>query len=73
MIKAQQSWVKHKDTPKYHKRDYVWLEGRHLCTNQPAAKLMPKRHSPFLIVQVMSPVNLSKKEKSAKVTMKSKK
>ncbi len=57
MIKAQQSWVKHRDTPKYHEGDYVWLEGRHLHTNQPTAKLAPKRHGPFLIIQVMSPIN----------------
>ncbi len=57
MIKAQKSWVKHKDTPKYQEGDLVWLEGRHLRTNQPTAKLAPKRHSPFSIVQVMSPVN----------------
>src|SRR6266571_5193580 len=57
MIKAQKSWVKHKDTPKYQEGDLVWLEGRHLRTNQPTAKLAPKRHSPFSIIQVMSPVN----------------
>ncbi len=57
MIKAQKSWVKHKDMPKYREEDHVWLEGRHLCTNQPTAKLAPKRHGPFPIVQVMSPVN----------------
>ncbi len=57
MIKVQQSWVKHRDMPKYQNRDLVWLEGRHLRTNQPTAKLAPKRHSPFPIVQVMSPVN----------------
>ncbi len=57
MIKAQQSWVKHKDTPKYHEGDLVWLEGCHLRTNQPTAKLVPKRHGPFQITQVMSPVN----------------
>jgi len=57
MIKAQQSWVKHKDTPKYQEGDLVWLEGRHLHTNQPTTKLAPKRHGPFPIVQVMSPVN----------------
>jgi hypothetical protein len=37
--------------------DQVWLEGRHLCTNQPMVKLAPKRHGPFKIIQVMSPVN----------------
>ncbi len=57
MIKAQQSWVKHRDTPKYKENDLVWLEGRHLQTNQPAIKLAPKRHGPFPIIQVMSPVN----------------
>ncbi len=30
MIKAQQSWIKHKDTPKYKENDLVWLEGCHL-------------------------------------------
>ncbi len=27
MIKAQKSWVKNKDTPKYKEGDLVWLEG----------------------------------------------
>ncbi len=57
MIQAQKSWVKNKDTPKYQEGDLVWLEGRHLRTNQPTAKLAPKRHRPFPIIQVMSPVN----------------
>jgi hypothetical protein len=57
MQQAQQSWVRHHDTPKYQEGDQVWLEGRHLCTNQPTAKLAPKLHSPFKVVQVMSPVN----------------
>ena len=54
MIKAQQSWVKHKDMPKYKEGDLVWLEGRHLCTNQLVIKLVPKRHGPF---PFMSTVN----------------
>ena len=57
MIKAQQSWVKHRDMPKYKEGDLVWLEGRHLRTNQPVIKLVPRRHGPFSIVQVMSPIN----------------
>ena len=57
MIKAQQSWVKHKDTPKYKEGDLVWLEGRNLRLSQPTPKLAPRRHSPFKVVQVMSPVN----------------
>src|ERR1700727_2117218 len=57
MTKAQQSWVKSKDTPKFKIGDQVWLEGRHLRTNQPTTKLVPRRHGPFSIVKVMSPVN----------------
>ena len=57
MIKAQQSWVKHKDTPKYKEGDLVWLEGRNLHLSQPTPKLAPRRHGPFKVVQVMSPVN----------------
>ena len=57
MKKAQQSWVKHRDTPKYKVGDQVWLEGRHLRTNQPTTKLAPRCHGPFPIIQVMSPVN----------------
>jgi hypothetical protein len=57
MIKAQQSWVKHRDTPKYKDRDLVWLEGRNLCINQPTAKLAPRRHGPFKVIQVMSAIN----------------
>ena len=41
MKKAQRSWVKNRDMPKYKVGDRVWLEGRHLCTNQPTAKLVP--------------------------------
>jgi hypothetical protein len=57
MRRAQQSWVRHRDMPKYQVGDQVWLEGRHLHTNQPTMKLAPKRHGPFKVVQVMSPVN----------------
>jgi hypothetical protein len=57
MRRAQQSWVRHRDTPKYKTGDQVWLEGRHLRTNQPTTKLAPKCHGPFEVVQVMSPVN----------------
>jgi hypothetical protein len=57
MIKAQQSWVKHRDTPKYKEGDLVWLEGKNLRLNQPTAKLAPRRHGPFKITQVMSAVN----------------
>jgi hypothetical protein len=57
MIKAQQSWVKHRDTPKYKEGDQVWLEGKNLQINQPTAKLAPRRHGPFRIIQVMSAIN----------------
>jgi hypothetical protein len=57
MVKAQQSWVKHRDTPKYKEGDLVWLEGKNLHINQPTAKLAPRRHGPFKITQVMSNVN----------------
>jgi hypothetical protein len=57
MIKAQQSWVKHHDTPKYKEGDLVWLEGKNLRINQPTAKLAPRRHGPFKITQVMSAIN----------------
>jgi hypothetical protein len=53
---AQQSWVQHRDTPKYQVGDQVWLEGRHL--HQPTnRKTRSKRHGPFKVIQVMSPVN----------------
>jgi hypothetical protein len=57
MIKAQQSWVKHHDIPKYKEGDLVWLEGKNLRVNQPTAKLAPRRHGPFKVTQVMSAVN----------------
>jgi hypothetical protein len=57
MIKAQQSWVKHRDTPKYKEGDPVWLEGKNLRINQPTAKLVPRQHGPFKVIQVMSTVN----------------
>jgi hypothetical protein len=41
MIKAQQSWVKHCDTPKYKEGDQVWFEGKNLHISQPTAKLAP--------------------------------
>jgi hypothetical protein len=57
MIKAQQSWVKHRDTPKYKEGDQVWLEGKNLRINQPTAKLVPRRHGPFKVIKVLSLVS----------------
>jgi hypothetical protein len=57
MIKAQRSWVKHHDTPKYKEGDQVWLEGKNLHISQPTAKLAPRRHGPFKVIKVLSPVS----------------
>jgi hypothetical protein len=57
MIKAQQSWVKHRDTPKYKEGDQVWLEGKNLHLSQPTAKFAPRRHGPFKVIKVLSPVS----------------
>jgi hypothetical protein len=59
MIKAQQSWVKHHDTPKYKEGDQVWLEGKNLHLNQPTAKLVPRRHGPFRVIKVTITSQLS--------------
>ena len=56
MTQAQTLWVKHKATPKYEEGDMVWLDGHNIKMEQPAAKLVPRRHGPFPINQVMSPV-----------------
>ena len=56
MTRAQMMWVKHRNTPEYHKGDLVWLEGRNLHTDQPTAKLAARRHRPFPVEQVLSPV-----------------
>ena len=56
MTRAQMMWVKHRNTPQYHEGDLVWLEGRNLHTSQPAAKLAARRHGPFPVEQVLSPV-----------------
>ena len=34
----------------------MWLEGHSLQTNQPATKLAARRHGPFPIKKVLSPV-----------------
>ena len=57
MIKAQKKWTKGK-TPvqRYKIGDQVWLEGRNLQIDWPSAKLAPKRHGPFRIKKVLSPI-----------------
>ena len=57
MTRAQQSWVENRGMPKYAVGDRVWLDGRNLKTDQPTSKLAPRRHGPFAISQVMSPVS----------------
>ena len=57
MTRAQQLWVKHRDTPKYKVGDHVWLDRRNLKMDQPTSKLAPRRHGPFAIAQVMSSVS----------------
>ena len=57
MIRAQQLWVKHRNTPQYKVGDHVWLDGHNLKTDQPTSKLAPRCHGPFVITQVMSPIS----------------
>jgi hypothetical protein len=58
MIKAQQGWERRKRTaPMFQTGDQVWLDGRNIKTFHPTAKLAPKRHGPFPIVRVLSPIN----------------
>ena len=56
ITRAQTIWIKHKTTPKYKIGDLVWLEGCNLRMEQPATKLVPRRHGPFPINQMMSPI-----------------
>jgi hypothetical protein len=58
MRKVQQGWEKHKREGQiFQEGDQVWLEGHHIKTHQPMAKLAAKRHSPFKIMRVLSPLN----------------
>ena len=57
MIKAQKKWAKGKVLEqRYQAGDQVWLEGRNLRIDQPSAKFAPKRHGPFRIKKVLSPI-----------------
>jgi hypothetical protein len=57
MIKAQQGWERRKRmAPTFQTGDQVWLDGRNIKMFHPAAKLVPKHHSPFPIVRVLSPI-----------------
>ena len=37
-------------------RDKVWLEATHLRLHYPSRKLTPKRHGPFKVIQILSPL-----------------
>jgi hypothetical protein len=57
MIKAQQGWERRKRTaPTFRTGDQVWLDGRNIKTFHPTTKLAPKRHGPFPIIRVLSPI-----------------
>ena len=59
MHKAQLGWIRDKERKQhvYRKGDQVWLDGRNIKTYQPTAKLAPKRHGPFPIQRVLSPID----------------
>jgi hypothetical protein len=58
MRKAQQGWEKHKREGRtFQEGDQVWLEGCHIKTHQPMAKLGAKCHGPFKVTRVLSPLN----------------
>ena len=42
--------------PRYEKGSLVWLEGINIRSQQPSAKLSPKRYGPFKIEDVLGPV-----------------
>jgi hypothetical protein len=57
IIQAQRRWVQSKKEGRTFKEgDYVWLEGRNLHLDVPSTKLAPKRHGPFPIKRVLSPI-----------------
>jgi hypothetical protein len=48
--------LKHKDAPEFTIGDLVMLDGRHIQTRWPKDKLDHKKHSPFAIEKVISPI-----------------
>ena len=59
MHKAQLGWIKDstKKQHMYQKGDQVWLDGCNIKTYHPTAKLAAKRHGPFPIRRVLSPID----------------
>ena len=59
MCKAQLGWIKDSKWKQhvYQVGDQVWLEGRNIKTYHPTAKLAAKRHGPFPIQRVLSPID----------------
>ena len=57
--KAQLGWIKDKEKKQhvYQKGDQVWLDGHNIKTYHPMTKLAPKRHGPFPIERVLSPID----------------
>ena len=59
MRKAQLGWIKDSKRKQhvYQVGDQVWLDGRNVKTYHPTAKLAAKRHGPFPIQRVLSPID----------------
>ena len=57
MTKAQKKWAQRKTLNRTFKiGDRVWLEGQNLHLYCPSIKLSPKRHGPFKVKKVLSPI-----------------
>ena len=59
MRKVQLGWIKDSKRKQhvYQVGDQVWLDGRNIKTYHPTAKLATKRHGPFPIQRVLSPID----------------
>ena len=59
MCKVQLGWIKDSKRKQhmYQVGDQVWLDGRNIKMYQPTAKLAAKRHGPFPIQRVLSPID----------------
>ena len=57
MKRAQNRWAQAKHQGwTFQEGDLVWLEGGNLHLDQPSIKLAAKRHGPFPVTQVLSPI-----------------